>query len=333
MNRLVSLPRQTAAALAAGAALAVSLRRAGGRPVAARRPQGQRRSDLPGLRRLVSRIPTAATTCCSATTTATRSRRSTSRWGRTTGSSRAAPIWASPRYFQPRRGWGVFAIKVPKDFGSEKRYTWTIVANGKTASVPVGPHQGLPDRAVQGHRRGQHAAGAEVLADRQDLHRAADRDRAHADRHGRPAGDARGRSSPTTCTRKRARTRRSPAASPRLVQSWHKHRGPGDVKFSEQRPKIGDDGKTTTTATFSAARRVHAARAGQRQLGRGRRRLPVLLDQRLREGDDQVASTGLSATGISCSSQPVGIAPTGFLFFDPVAVVQRDGLSLDCRCA
>ena len=32
----------------------------------------------------------------------------------------------------------MFAIKVPKDFGSEKRYTWTIVANGKTASVPVG---------------------------------------------------------------------------------------------------------------------------------------------------------------------------------------------------
>ncbi len=40
--------------------------------------------------------------------------------------------------------------------------------------------------------------------------------------------------------------------TPRLAQSWHKHRGPGDVVFSEQRPKIADDGKTTTTATFSA---------------------------------------------------------------------------------
>jgi hypothetical protein len=48
------------------------------------------------------------------------------------------PDLGQPTYFQLRRGWGVFAIKVPKDFGSEKRYTWTIVANGKTASVPVG---------------------------------------------------------------------------------------------------------------------------------------------------------------------------------------------------
>jgi len=48
------------------------------------------------------------------------------------------PDLGQPTYFQVRRGWGVFAIKVPKDFGSEKRYTWTIVANGKTVSVPVG---------------------------------------------------------------------------------------------------------------------------------------------------------------------------------------------------
>jgi hypothetical protein len=35
---------------------------------------------------------------------------------------------------------------------------------------------------------------------------------------------------------------------------WHKHRGPGDVKFSDARPKadFAADGKATTTATFSA---------------------------------------------------------------------------------
>ena len=45
------------------------------------------------------------------------------------------------------RGWGTISIKVPKDFG-DKKLTWTLTANGKTVSVPVRHHQGLPDRAV-----------------------------------------------------------------------------------------------------------------------------------------------------------------------------------------
>src|SRR5687768_6305578 len=48
------------------------------------------------------------------------------------------PDMGQPTYFGVRRNWGVFTITVPKDFGSTKRYTWTIVANGKTASIPVG---------------------------------------------------------------------------------------------------------------------------------------------------------------------------------------------------
>ena len=39
---------------------------------------------------------------------------------------------------------------------------------------------------------------------------------------------------------------------PKLAQSWHKHRGPGAVTFAEQRPKIGEGGKSTTSATFAA---------------------------------------------------------------------------------
>jgi hypothetical protein len=48
------------------------------------------------------------------------------------------PDMGQPTYFGVRRNWGVFTIAVPKDFGNTKRYIWTIVANGKTASVPVG---------------------------------------------------------------------------------------------------------------------------------------------------------------------------------------------------
>jgi hypothetical protein len=35
--------------------------------------------------------------------------------------------------------------------------------------------------------------------------------------------------------------------------TWTKFRGPGEVKFSEAKPKVDEaDGKSTTTATFSA---------------------------------------------------------------------------------
>ena len=65
------------------------------------------------------------------------SRRSTSRSARTIASSRAGPTTGQPTHFVPRRQWGVFTIKVPKDFG-DKRLTWTIVANGQTTSLPIG---------------------------------------------------------------------------------------------------------------------------------------------------------------------------------------------------
>src|SRR4051812_1886036 len=46
------------------------------------------------------------------------------------------PDRGQPTHFLPGRQWGVFVVTVPKDFG-DKKLTWTIVANGKTTSVPV----------------------------------------------------------------------------------------------------------------------------------------------------------------------------------------------------
>jgi hypothetical protein len=48
-----------------------------------------------------------------------------------------------PTYFEPGRQWGVFVIKVPKDFGT-KAITWTIVANGETQTVPFTLNKGYP---------------------------------------------------------------------------------------------------------------------------------------------------------------------------------------------
>ena len=46
------------------------------------------------------------------------------------------PDMGQPTHFLPGRQWGVFVVNVPKDFGTQKRISWTLVANGKPASVP-----------------------------------------------------------------------------------------------------------------------------------------------------------------------------------------------------
>src|SRR5689334_5354678 len=46
------------------------------------------------------------------------------------------PDRGQPTHFLPGRQWGVFTIKVPKDFG-EQKLTWTITVNGKTTTIPM----------------------------------------------------------------------------------------------------------------------------------------------------------------------------------------------------
>jgi hypothetical protein len=53
------------------------------------------------------------------------------------------PDQGQPTYFATGRQWGVFTIKVPKDFG-KKTLTWTIVANGEKQSVPFTLNPGYP---------------------------------------------------------------------------------------------------------------------------------------------------------------------------------------------
>ena len=46
------------------------------------------------------------------------------------------PDMGQPTHFLTGRQWGVFTIKVPKDFGS-KKLSWTIVANGQTNVITM----------------------------------------------------------------------------------------------------------------------------------------------------------------------------------------------------
>ena len=67
------------------------------------------------------------------------------------------PDMGQPTHFGNGRGWGVFSIGVPKDFG-DKKLTWTIVANGFTNTITLHtkaeyivepssvPLQGIADR-------------------------------------------------------------------------------------------------------------------------------------------------------------------------------------------
>lgn len=46
------------------------------------------------------------------------------------------PDRGQPTHFIPGRGWGLFTVIVPADFGDNK-ITWTIVANGKSTAIPA----------------------------------------------------------------------------------------------------------------------------------------------------------------------------------------------------
>jgi hypothetical protein len=46
------------------------------------------------------------------------------------------PDQGQPTHFIAGRGWGPFVVTVPKDFG-DKELTWTLTVNGQTNSVPI----------------------------------------------------------------------------------------------------------------------------------------------------------------------------------------------------
>lgn len=53
------------------------------------------------------------------------------------------PDQGQPTHFEIGRQWGVFVVKVPKEFGT-KAVTWTIVSNGETQSIPFTLNKGYP---------------------------------------------------------------------------------------------------------------------------------------------------------------------------------------------
>ncbi len=81
-----------------------------------------------------------------------------------------------PTHFLPSRQWGVFTIKVPKDFGN-KKMTWTIVANGFTNTITLHTRPEWIVEPYEDAAQKEHAAGVQVPAGRSGVHRSAVDDR------------------------------------------------------------------------------------------------------------------------------------------------------------
>lgn len=163
------------------------------------------------------------------------------------------PDLGQPTHFMPRRGWGVFVVKVPKDFGANK-IVWTITANGKTVSIPFGLTKGYQIEPLKDEGIGntpptlKFGASAPAAQGPPPPLSAAFAINASA---GEPtpitawATDDGRRQTPM-------RFSAEPPPPPRLTVTLSQYRGPGTITFAESSPKVDASGKATTTATFSA---------------------------------------------------------------------------------
>jgi hypothetical protein len=187
------------------------------------------------------------------------------------------PDQGQPTHFLVGRGWGTTAIKVPKDFG-DKKLIWTLTTNGKTVQGIFGLQKGYqiepfldaamgnkpPTLMFEPNAKG-HTGPPPPPAQAQDISGAAGEAIPLTvfitdDGHQEPTGG--GSAAPTGgATAPAPGTPTTGGAAPggggggfqrpRLSVTMSKFRGPGDVKFDDNTPAIGKDGKATANATFS----------------------------------------------------------------------------------
>jgi hypothetical protein len=165
------------------------------------------------------------------------------------------PDRGQPTHFLVGRQWGMFAIKVPGDFGDNK-LTWTIVANGQTMVIPAGLK---PDYEISPFIEAAVGNTPPVLSFEQRGPSAQGPQGLSAERTAKLG-------TPLTLTvwvSDDAKVTTSSGAQPRVLGTpvavrWTKYRGPGTVTFSKDRPDAEKtsgsavfNGKATTAATFS----------------------------------------------------------------------------------
>jgi hypothetical protein len=190
------------------------------------------------------------------------------------------PDMGQPTHFGTGRGWGVFSIAVPKDFGT-KKLTWTIVANGFTnvitlhtqADYVVEPFEDAASKntppTLKFKENGETFAGApKGIAEKYVAPVGAPlpitvwaTDEGPTINIPEPGGRGRGRgrgapgdAAGDAAARGRAAIPPEFQPAPPLALTWSKFRGPGDVTFDNVKPAIdrANAGKSTVNATFGA---------------------------------------------------------------------------------
>jgi hypothetical protein len=177
------------------------------------------------------------------------------------------PDRGQPTHFLTGRQHGLFAVKVPADFGKSK-ITWTLVANGQTTTIPASLHV---DYEISPFVSTASAVDTPGQGDTPPVLR--------FEEHGASAQGPQGLTTERTATLGDPLTLTvwvaddgkiftNSGAVPKnfrapLTVTWTKYRGPGAVTFTPGRPEVqnGDhpekgmaiSGTATTTATFSEA--------------------------------------------------------------------------------
>lgn len=172
------------------------------------------------------------------------------------------PDRGQPTHFLTGRQWGLFTVKVPADFGSQK-LTWTIAANGQTTVIPASLH---PDYEISPFVEAAVGNTPPVLR--------FDEKGTSASAQG-PAGLTVSRTAKAGVPLSLAvwiqddgKLTTSSGAPPRnlggpVTLRWSKFRGPGAVTFANARPEVEKlsggapgspfSGRATTSATFASS--------------------------------------------------------------------------------
>jgi hypothetical protein len=157
-----------------------------------------------------------------------------------------------PTHFEPRRHWGVFAVKVPADFGVKDKVVWTLSIRGQTFAIPGSLHPNWQIDALEGEAGSGNTPPVLKF------------DPSGPEGSG-PAGITAGPLSasvgkPLTVTvwakddgKAVGNITRDGRPGANVTLTWFKHQGPGTVTFSPPSPRVdAASTQATTTATFSA---------------------------------------------------------------------------------
>lgn len=160
------------------------------------------------------------------------------------------PNQGQPTHFEPGRHWGVFAIKVPADFG-DKSVVWTLKNRGESYAIPGRLHPNWQIDALEGE------AGSGNTPPVLKFDAGGPEGSGPLGLTAGPVAATIGQ--PLTLTvwaRDDGKTSGSVANPGRadvpVTLTWFKHQGPGEVKFGQPTSKVPPaGGSTTTTVMFN----------------------------------------------------------------------------------